>query len=60
MQQFPAVPAGAETFGPVIIHDDGSVLVGFPDHVGDGPPTGAATPGGFAGPRPSVVQATRL
>ncbi len=72
VQQFLAVPAGAETCGPVIHDQDGSVFVAvqhpgedgtyaapqsfFPDFV----PTGS-TPGSgdFAGPRPSVVQVTR-
>ena len=72
MQQFLAVPAGAETCGPVIHDKDGSVFVAvqhpgedgtyaapqsyFPDYV----PVGwAAARGDFAGPRPSVVQVTR-
>lgn len=72
VQQFLAVPAGAETCGPVIRDREGSVLVAvqhpgedgtwaapqsrFPDYVAPG-----ATPrrGEFAGPRPSVVQVTR-
>ena len=72
VQQFLAVPAGAETCGPVIHDRDGSVFVAvqhpgeegswatpqsrFPDFV----PAGAAAPDGdFAGPRPTVVQVTR-
>jgi len=72
VQQFLAVPAGAETCGPVIHDKDGSVFVAvqhpgedgtyaapqsyFPDYV----PVGwAAGRGEFAGPRPSVVQVTR-
>ena len=72
VQQFLAVPTGAETCGPVIHDKDGSVFVAvqhpgedgtwdaqtsrFPDYVSS---TGAAAPGEFAGPRPSVVQVTR-
>jgi uncharacterized protein len=72
VQQFLAVPTGAETCGPVIHDRDGSVFVAvqhpgedgswgaqqsyFPDFVGAG---GTAGPGQFAGPRPSVVQVTR-
>ena len=72
VQQFLAVPSGAETCGPVIHDRDGSVFVAvqhpgedgswaapqsrFPDYV----PVGAApTAGQFAGPRPTVVQVTR-
>ncbi|WP_210651643.1 PhoX family phosphatase [Nocardioides sp. SYSU D00065] len=72
VQQFLAVPSGAETCGPVIHDQDGSVFVAvqhpgedgtwdapqsrFPDFV----PAGTAPiPGQFAGPRPSVVQVTR-
>ena len=72
VQQFLAVPAGAETCGPVIHDRDGSVFVAvqhpgedgsweapqsrFPDFV----PAGTTpAPGQFAGPRPSVVQVTR-
>jgi hypothetical protein len=72
VQQFLAVPAGAETCGPVIHDRDGSVFVAvqhpgedgswdapqsrFPDYV----PAGTTpAPGQFAGPRPSVVQVTR-
>jgi secreted PhoX family phosphatase len=72
VQQFLAVPTGAETCGPVIHDRDGSVFVAvqhpgedgswgaqqsfFPDFVG-----AAGTPrrGEFAGPRPTVVQVTR-
>ena len=72
MQQFLAVPAGAETCGPVIHDSDGSVFVAvqhpgedgtyaapqsyFPDYV---PAGSSAGRGEFAGPRPSVVQVTR-
>jgi secreted PhoX family phosphatase len=72
VQQFLAVPAGAETCGPVIHDQDGSVLVAvqhpgedgtytapqsrFPDYVPAGSNAGK---GQFAGPRPSVVQVTR-
>jgi secreted PhoX family phosphatase len=72
VQQFLAVPAGAETCGPVIRDREDSVFVAvqhpgedgtweapqsrFPDYV----PAGAtAGPGELAGPRPSVVQVTR-
>jgi secreted PhoX family phosphatase len=72
VQQFLAVPVEAETCGPVIHDQDGSVFVAvqhpgedgswvaqrsrFPDFV----PAGAtAGRGEFAGPRPSVVQVTR-
>ncbi len=70
VQQFLAVPAGAETCGPVIHDRDGSVFVAvqhpgedgtwevpqsfFPDYAKDG-----AERGEFAGPRPTVVQVTR-
>jgi uncharacterized protein len=72
VQQFLAVPAGAETCGPVIHDRDGSVFVAvqhpdedgawnapqsrFPDYV---PAGGTAGRGEFAGPRPAVVQVTR-
>ncbi|MBJ7359196.1 PhoX family phosphatase [Nocardioides sp.] len=72
VQQFLAVPAGAETCGPVVHDKDGSVFVAvqhpgedgtyaapqsyFPDYVPAGSP---ARRGEFAGPRPSVVQVTR-
>lgn len=72
VQQFLAVPAGAETCGPVIRDREDSVFVAvqhpgedgtfaapqsrFPDYVPAGSPAGA---GAFAGPRPSVVQVTR-
>ena len=72
VQQFLAVPAGAETCGPVIRDLEGSVFVAvqhpgedgtfatpqsrFPDYV---PAGGTPAPGAFAGPRPSVVQVTR-
>ena len=72
VQQFLAVPAGAETCGPVIHDRDGSVFVAvqhpgeegswatpqsrFPDFVAPG---ATAPLGDFAGPRPTVVQVTR-
>jgi uncharacterized protein len=72
VQQFLAVPAGAETCGPVIHDKDGSVFVAvqhpgedgtyaapqsyFPDYVPAGSTAGR---GELAGPRPSVVQVTR-
>ena len=72
VQQFLAVPSGAETCGPVIHDRDGSVFVAvqhpgedgtwdapqsrFPDYVAPG---GTAPEGDFAGPRPTVVQVTR-
>ncbi|NYE38573.1 hypothetical protein F4692_003723 [Nocardioides cavernae] len=72
VQQFLAVPSGAETCGPVIHDRDGSVFVAvqhpgedgswaapqsrFPDYVPAGGTPGA---GQFAGPRPTVVQVTR-
>ncbi|GAB3019585.1 phosphatase [Nocardioides flavus (ex Wang et al. 2016)] len=72
VQQFLAVPAGAETCGPVIRDREDSVFVAvqhpgedgswdapqsrFPDYVPAGSGAGA---GQFAGPRPSVVQVTR-
>ncbi len=72
VQQFLAVPVGAETCGPVINDRDGTVFVTvqhpgegstfaaptsrFPDFVPAGDP---APPGDFAGPRPSVVQVRR-
>jgi uncharacterized protein len=72
VQQFLAVPTGAETCGPVVHDRDGSVFVAvqhpgedgswgaqqsfFPDFVGAG---GTPRPGEFAGPRPTVVQVTR-
>ena len=72
VEQFLAVPAGAETCGPVIHDKDRSVFVAvqhpgeggswqepqstFPDFV----PAGRRTPrGDFAGPRPTIVQVTR-
>ena len=71
MQQFLAVPTGAETCGPVIHDRDGSVFVAV-QHPGEEgtwarrsrvspttSPAGGAAPGDFAGPRPSVVQVTR-
>lgn len=72
VQQFLAVPAGAETCGPVIHDKDESVFVAvqhpgengswneptsrFPDFV---KPGAQAPVGDFAGPRPTVVQVTR-
>ena len=72
VQQFLAVPTGAETCGPVIRDRDGSVFVNvqhpgedgtweepqsrFPDYVAEGSTPG---PGEFAGPRPTVVQVRR-
>ena len=72
VRQFLAVPAGAETCGPVIHDKDRSVFVAvqhpgedgtyaapqsfFPDYVPAGSTPG---PGEFAGPRPSVVQVTK-
>jgi secreted PhoX family phosphatase len=72
VQQFLAVPSGAETCGPVIRDREDSVFVAvqhpgedgswdapqsrFPDFVPAGATAGA---GEFAGPRPSVVQVTR-
>ncbi|MDF1604185.1 PhoX family phosphatase [Nocardioides sp. YIM 152315] len=72
VQQFLAVPAGAETCGPVIHDRDGSVFVAvqhpgedgtweapqsrFPDFV---PAGGRTRRGAFAGPRPAVVQVSR-
>lgn len=72
VQQFLAVPIDAETCGPVIHDRDDSVFVAvqhpgedgtwadqrsyFPDYV----PAGATPdPGGWRGPRPSVVQVTK-
>lgn len=69
VQQFLAVPREAETCGPVVHDEDGSVFVAvqhpgengtfaaqhsaFPDYV----PAGTTPePGDFAGPRPSIVQ----
>ncbi len=70
--QFLAVPRGAETCGPVIHDQDGSVYVAvqhpgedgswdnqvsfFPDYVGADE---QPTAGAWRGPRPSVVQVTR-
>ena len=72
VQQFLAVPAGAETCGPVIHDREGSVFVAvqhpgedgswaapqsrFPDYVPVGSAAGA---GAFAGPRPAVIQVRR-
>lgn len=72
VQQFLAVPAGAETCGPVVHDRDGSVFVAvqhpgengtwaaptsyFPDYVAAGD---TAQPGDFSGPRPTVVQVTK-
>lgn len=72
VQQFLAVPSGAETCGPVIRDRESSVFVAvqhpgedgswtapqsrFPDYV----PAGITPAAGqFAGPRPTVVQVTR-
>ncbi len=72
VQQFLAVPTGAETCGPVVHDRESSVFVAvqhpgengtwaaptsyFPDFV----PTGTtASAGDFSGPRPTVVQVTR-
>ena len=70
--QFLAVPNQAETCGPVIHDNDGSVFVAvqhpgedgswdkqlsyFPDYVDESQPAGR---GQWRGPRPSVVQVTR-
>ena len=72
VQQFLAVPAGAETCGPVIHDKDESVFVAvqhpgengtweaptsrFPDYIKPGE---SAEVGEFAGPRPTVIQVTR-
>lgn len=72
VQQFLAVPTGAETCGPVIHDEDSSVFVAvqhpgedgtwaaqksmFPDFV---EPGRRVKKGDFAGPRPTVVQVTR-
>jgi len=72
VRQFLAVPAGAETCGPVVHDQDGSVFVAvqhpgedgtwaapasrFPDYVPAGAPV---QPGDFSGPRPAVVQVTK-
>ena len=72
VRQFLAVPAGAETCGPVVHDQDDSVFVAvqhpgeegtwaapqsrFPDYVSATKP---AKPGDFTGPRPTVVQVTR-
>lgn len=72
VQQFLAVPREAETCGPVIHDADGSVFVAvqhpgedgvwgaqhslFPDYVAEGSFSG----GKWGGPRPSVIQVTRL
>lgn len=72
VQQFLAVPAGAETCGPVVRDRDATVLVAvqhpgedgtwaapqsyFPDYVGA---AGTPAPGQFKGPRPTVVQVVR-
>lgn len=71
VEQFLAVPREAETCGPVIHDQDGSVFVCvqhpgedgswaaqhsfFPDYL----PAGALADGGWGGPRPSVVQVYR-
>lgn len=72
VQQFLAVPAGAETCGPVVDDRDGSVFVAvqhpgeggsweqpqslFPDFV---EPGRRVPRGEFSGPRPTVVQVTK-
>ena len=72
VEQFLAVPEGAETCGPVIHDRDGSVFVAvqhpgedgtwdaqqsfFPDYVAAGE---RPRRGEWRGPRPSVVQVTR-
>jgi secreted PhoX family phosphatase len=72
VRQFLSVPTGAETCGPVVHDRDESVFVAvqhpgedgswsaqksrFPDYVAAGT---KADRGDFAGPRPTVVQATR-
>ena len=72
VEQFLAVPTGAETCGPVVHDRDGSVFVAvqhpgedgtwaaqqsaFPDFVRSGR---RPRKGEFAGPRPTVVQVTR-
>lgn len=72
VRQFLAVPAGAETCGPVVHDTDGSVFVAvqhpgedgsweepqsrFPDFVTPGSTPGT---GKWAGPRPSVIQVTK-
>ena len=62
MQQFLAVPTGAETCGPQVKSEDGYVLVAV-QHPGDFPGASYASPrstfpydGVFAGPRPACVQ----
>ena len=73
VQQFLAVPTGAETCGPVIHDRDGSVFVAVqhPGENGTWASPAVALPrlrraagataaaGDFAGPRPTVVQVTR-
>jgi uncharacterized protein len=68
VQQFLAVPTGAETCGPVVHDCDQSVFVAV-QHPGENgtwaaqtsyfPDFGSTAPGDFAGPRPTVVQVTR-
>ena len=71
VQQFLAVPRDAETCGPVIHDQDGSIFVAvqhpgeegsweaqnsyFPDYI----EPGAVVDGKWGGPRPSIVQVTR-
>jgi secreted PhoX family phosphatase len=66
VEQFLAVPAGAETCGPIIDSDDGSVFVAV-QHPGDVDGASYTSPGsrfpylddGFDGPRPAVIQVYR-
>jgi secreted PhoX family phosphatase len=66
VQQFLAVPTGAETCGPLIDSDGGSVFVAV-QHPGDTEGATYAAPSsrfpylddGFDGPRPAVVQVYR-
>ena len=72
MQQFLSVPRESETCGPVIHDKDGSVFVAvqhpgengtwaaqrsyFPDYIAPG----ALADGKWGGPRPSVIQTTKI
>jgi hypothetical protein len=65
VEQFLAVPTGAETCGPIIDSDDGSVFVAV-QHPGDTGVTFANPSSGFPylddgfdGPRPAVIQVYR-
>lgn len=66
VEQFLAVPTGAETCGPIIDSDDGSVFVAV-QHPGDTEGASFASPSsrfpylddGFDGPRPAVAQVYR-